>query len=383
MNQPLRVAQMIGKMNTGGVRTIVLDYYRRMDKAAVQFDFFVDADSHDVPYAEIEAAGGRVFVVPPYQRLPQYLRALIRLFKENHYTVVHAHINTLCVFPLFAAWLAGVPVRICHSHSTAHKSEGKRALLKYLLRPFARVFATDAFACGEKAGRWLYGDHCFDSGRVFVLPNAVDTPRFVYDAAARDSLRKELGIAQDAFVVGHVGRFMHQKNHKGLLDIFAAVLQKKQGARLLLVGEGELMDEVRAAVHARADFAPDSVIFTGARADVNRLYSAMDVFCLPSVYEGMPVVAAETQTSGLPCVSADTVSREAGMTALVHFVPLSAPPDVWAQAVIDAAAAYGARRSWNAEVAAAGFDLAQQGARLQNAYLSRAAGHSVHETYAP
>lgn len=372
MEQPLRVAQVIGKMNTGGVRTIVLEYYKRVDHTKVQFDFYVDADSTDVPRSEIEAMGGRVFTVPPYQKLPQYLRALTQQFRENHYTIVHAHINTLCVFPLFAAWRAGVPVRISHSHSTAHKSEGKRVLLKYFLRPFARLFSTDYFACGEKAGRWLYGDRCFDKGRVTVLPNAVETPRFLYDLAARTALRKELALAEDAFVVGHVGRFMHQKNHAGLLDIFAAVRSKRPDARLLLVGEGELMAEIEAAVQTRADIGAESVVFTGVRSDVNKLYSAMDVFCLPSFYEGLPVVAAEAQTSGLPCVFSDKVTQEAAMTVLARFVPLEAPPAVWANAVLDAATAKAPRRSWNGEIIEAGFDSAREGKRLETYYLSRA-----------
>lgn len=368
--QPLRVAHITGKMNTGGVRAILLNYYDNVDKSAVQFDFFVDGDSRDVPTQEIEAAGGRIFVIPPYQRLTQYLRVLTQLLRAGGYSIVHAHINTLCVFPLFAAWRAGVPVRICHNHSTAHKSEGKRVALKYLLRPFARVFATDYLACGEKAGRWLFGNKCFDQGRVTVIKNAVETIRFRFDAQARARLRGELDIAPDAFVVGHAGRFMHQKNHAGLLRFFAAVLAQCPNARLLLVGEGELLDEVKASVAVDAALQK-AVIFTGARGDVDKLYSVMDVFCLPSFFEGLPVVAAEAQASGLPCVYSDQVTPEAGITALVRFVPLADNPQAWAQAVLAAKDAYGERRSWDKEVADAGFDIAQQAEKLTQYYLKK------------
>lgn len=361
--EPIRVAQVIGKMNTGGVKSIVMEYYRRMDRTRVQFDFFVDEDSRDVPHEEIEAMGGRVFVVPPYQRLPAYLSALTRLFRAQKYAIVHAHINTMCVFPLFAAWRAGVPVRVCHNHSTAHKGEGLRSVLKYALRPFARVFATDYFACGALAAEWLYGKRRVARGEVMILPNAIDAPAFAFDPAARARLRTELQIAQDAFVVGHIGRFMYQKNHAQLLRIFAAVQAQRPGAALLLVGEGELLEQTRALVR---ELRLENVIFAGRRTDANLLYSAMDVFCLPSFYEGLPVVASEAQASGLPCVFSTEVTAEAGMTELARFLPLTASDAQWAQAVISGGDL--PRRSYTQEIRDAGFDSNTQGLRLLACY---------------
>jgi glycosyltransferase EpsF len=221
-----------------------------------------------------------------------------------------------------------VPVRICHNHTTAHWGEGVKTLLKYILRPFNKVFATDYFACGETAGRWMYGDRCFDRGEVTVMPNAIDTEQFAFDPAARAALREELGIPQDAFVVGHVGRFMYQKNHRFLVDIFAEVLKKKPEAVLLLVGEGELMESIREKVKARG--ISSSVVFTGARREVNKLYSVMDVFCLPSFYEGMPVVAWEAQANGLPCVFSNKISQEAGN----NFLSLSQGIEKWEEALL-------------------------------------------------
>lgn len=332
MEEPMRVAQVIGKMASGGVESVVYNYYRAMDHNEIQFDFFVDEDSTAKFPQDLLDMGARVYVVPPYQKMVRYHRELYRLFKENRYRIVHSHINTLNIFPLFAAWRAGVPVRICHNHSTAHWGEGMKTLLKYILRPFNKIFATDYFACGETAGRWMYGDRCFDVGKVTVMPNAIDTEKFAFDPEARVRLREELGIPQDVFVVGHVGRFTYQKNHSFLVDIFAELLKEKPDARLLLIGEGELMGQIQEKVRRLG--IEGSVIFTGARGDVNKLYSVMDVFCLPSFYEGMPVVALEAQANGLPCVFSDQVSKESKISLEFQFLDINQALNKWVELLL-------------------------------------------------
>lgn len=326
--QPLRVAQVMGIMNCGGVEAVVMNYYRALDKSNVQFDFFVDRTSSFPQREEIERLGGRVYLVPPYSRIFSYLGALTRAFRQNQYRIVHAHINTMSVFPLFAAWLAGVPVRICHNHSTANWSEGLKTLAKYLLRPFARVFATDFFSCGEFAGRWMYGSRRFDSGKVHVMPNAIDTGHFAFDQAARTAQRAELGIAEDTLVIGHVGRFTFAKNHTFLINMFFALHERHPNSVLLLIGEGELEPEIRQK--AREMFPDDAVKFLGVRQDVNQLYSVMDVFCLPSFYEGFSLVLLEAQVNGLPCVISDRVPTEAAIHPNVIRVSLSENAVSWA-----------------------------------------------------
>ncbi len=333
--RPLRVAQIMGKMDCGGVEAVVMNYYRALDKSNVQFDFFVDKTSSFPQRIEIERLGGRVFLVPPYGHVLSYLGALTRAFRQNQYCVVHAHTNTMNVFPLFAAWLAGVPVRVCHNHSTANWGEGLKTLAKYLLRPSARLFATDYFACGEKAGRWMYGSRRFDTGKVHVMPNAIDTKRFAFDPSVRSAQRRELGIGEDTLVLGHVGRFMFQKNHSFLLETFSALHEQRPDSVLLLIGEGELEPAIRQK--ARELFPDGAVRFLGVRQDVNALYSAMDVFCLPSFYEGFPVVLLEAQANGLPCVISDQVSAEAAIHPNVVRVPLAQSAAFWADACRGAA----------------------------------------------
>lgn len=359
MGEPMRVAQVLNRMESGGIEAVVMNYYRHIDREKVQFDFYFFEGSSFPQRQELERMGAGIFPIPAYSRPVAYHRALYRAFKERKYQIVHAHLSTMSLFALFAAWCAGVPVRICHNHSTAHWGEGKKTLLKYLLRPFNKLFSTQYFACGETAGRWMYGVRCFDKGKVHVMPNAIETKAFAFDPAARRRLREELCIPEDAFVVGHVGRFMYQKNHRFLLQIFRQVLHGKENAWLLLVGDGELMEEIRGETVKLG--LQDRVCFAGVRSDMAKLYSTMDVFCLPSFYEGLPVVALEAQANGLPCAFSDKMTGEVLLSDGALRIPLG-DAGQWAQAMT------GLRRG--TESCRSGrFDIAVQAAELERLYL--------------
>lgn len=306
--EPMRVAQVLNRMDSGGIEAVVMNYYRHIDRNKVQFDFYFAAASTFPQREELECLGAGIYPIPSYSHPLAYHRALYKAFKNQKYKVVHAHLSTMSLFALFPAWRAGVPVRICHNHSTACWGEGKKTLLKYILRPFNKLFATVWFACGEDAGRWMYGDRAFDEGKVCVMPNAIDTEKFAFDPAARTQLRQDLGIPQEALVVGHVGRFTYAKNHSFLVQVFALLKQQSPDAKLLLVGEGELKQQIKEKVAKLG--LQDDVIFAGTRSDVAKLYSVMDVFCLPSWYEGFGLVALEAQANGLPCCLSTKISAE-------------------------------------------------------------------------
>lgn len=359
MGEPMRIAQILNQMDSGGIEAVVMNYYRHMDRSRVQFDFYFFEASSFPQRQELERLGAGIFPIPAYSRPLEYHRALYRAFRARRYTVVHAHLSTMSVFALFAAWRAGVPVRICHNHSTAHWGEGKKTLLKYLLRPLNKLFATEYFACGEAAGRWMYGDRCFDAGRVHVMPNAIDTENFAFDPNVRARLRKALAIPADAFVVGHVGRFVYQKNHDFLLKVFQQVADWRENARLLLVGEGERMGEIRAQAEKLG--LAERVCFAGARPDAAKLYSAMDVFCLPSFYEGLPVVALEAQANGLPCVFSDRMTREVLLSPGAYRLALG-DAGLWAQTLT------GLRRGPGLPPGGA-FDITARAAELERFYL--------------
>ena len=330
--EPIRIAQIIGKWVGGGVESVVMNYYRHIDRTKIQFDFICDEDSTNIPYDEIEQLGGRVILVPPYQKVFEYQKELIKIFKDNNYKIVHSHINTLSVFPLRAAKKAGVPIRIAHSHSTTNKKEWKRNLVKQVLRPFSKVYATDYMCCSELAGRWLFGNKEYDKGNVYLLNNAIDLDKFKYDEKIRKEKRKELNIKEDTLVIGHVGRFVEQKNHRFLIDIFNEVHKQKENSILLLVGQGPLMEEMKEKVKTLG--IEDSVKFLGQRTDINELYNAMDLFLFPSLYEGLGMVLIEAQANGLPCIASTEIPKIAKVINNVSFLKLRCSANFWCDEII-------------------------------------------------
>lgn len=365
--EPIRVAHIIGKWLGGGVESVVMNYYRHIDRTKIQFDFLCDEDSTNIPYEEIEQLGGRVILIPPYQKVFKYQKELIRIFKENNYKIVHSHINTLSVFPLRAAKKAGVKVRIAHSHSTTNKKEWKKNLLKQVLRLFSKVYATDCMCCSELAGRWLFGDKAYESGKVYLLNNAIDLDKFKYNEKLRKEKRKELGISDDTLVIGHIGRFVAQKNHTFLIDIFNEVHKKNNNSVLLLAGQGPLMEEIKNKVKELK--LNDSVRFLGQRNDVNELYQAFDVFCLPSLYEGLPVVGVEAQASGLLCILSNAMTKETKVFDITKFISLNNTPKDWADSILDDVKKY-KRIDTSKEMTSKNFNIKEEAKKLEKYYLN-------------
>lgn len=307
-NEPIRVAQIMGKLWAGGVEMVVFNYYRAIDKSKVQFDFYYDADSTVEPPQDLIDMGARFIKVPPYQKLPQYLKTLKRYFKENNYKIVHSHINTLSVFPLFSAWTCHIPVRIAHNHSVPGGNEFKRNALKYFLRLFAKVFATDYFACSEKAGRWMFGDTTFEKGKVVVMKNAIDFDRFRPDQDFVESRKKDLEI-EDKYVIGCIGRFTFAKNHKFLINVFSEIMKKRDDVVLLLVGDGELRSDIVRWIKEKN--IQDNTILVGQVADPENYYRLCNVVAVPSLFEGLSLTTIESQIAGVPVVISNAVPDEA------------------------------------------------------------------------
>lgn len=362
----IRIAQIVGKWLGGGVEAVVMNYYRHIDRNKIQFDFICDSDSTNIPYEEIENLGGKVILVPPYQKLFAYHKELKKIFKENNYQIVHSHINTLSVFPLYAAKCAGVPVRIAHSHSTTNKKEWKKNLMKQVLRPFSKVFATHYFACSELAGRWLFGSKEYDKGNVFLLNNAIDVDKFKYDEKVRKEMRKELKIKDDTVVIGHIGRFMPQKNHDFLIDIFNEYHKLNSNSLLLLAGQGPLQDEIKEKVkNLNID---DSVKFLGQRNDANKLYQAFDLFLLPSLYEGLPVVGVEAQAAGLLCILSESMTKETKVLDSTKFISLEKSTNDWANIINKEITNY-KRKDTSKDITDNGFNINNEADKLVCKYL--------------
>ena len=365
--EPIRIAHIIGKWIGGGVESVVMNYYRNIDKSKIQFDFICDEDSTNIPRAEIESMGGRIILIPPYQKVYKYQKELKKVLKEGQYKIVHSHINALSVFPLRAAKKAGIPVRIAHSHSTTNKKEWKKNLLKMALKPFSKVYATDYFACTEHAGRWLFGDKEFDKGNVYVLNNAIDLDKFKYDEQVRIAKRKELGIDDNTIIIGHAGRFVAQKNHEFIIDVFNEVHRENKNTKLMLIGKGPLEEQIKEKVKQYG--LTEAVMFLGQRPeDIHELYQAMDVFLFPSLYEGLGMVAIEAQCSGLPCICSTEVPQIAKVTENIEFIDLKENIKKWTKEIL-LRVNNDRKKDYIEQVGECGYNIKSEVKKLENKYL--------------
>lgn len=361
-NKIVRVAQMMTDMNYGGVEMVVMNYYRHIDKSRYQFDFFVLEGSEIPQKNEIEKMGGRIFIVPHYKNLIAYEKAITKYFKREKYKIVHSHMNTLSVFSLFSAWICGIPVRICHNHSTAGKGETKKNTIKYILRPFSRVFPTHLCACSEYAGKWIFGKN----SDFKILNNAIKLSDFAYNSEARNKMRAKMNL-DGKFVIGHVGRFCYQKNHEFIIDIFNEVCKLNPDSVLLLIGEGEKEPEIRRKVKKLG--LSEKVIFAGKKSDVYRYYQAMDLFLLPSRYEGLGMVAIEAQASGLPVIVSDKVPKEVDITGFVKYISLNVPAELWAKKILKLKSGF-KRKNTNGIIKKSGYCIEKEAEKLADFYDS-------------
>lgn len=345
----------------GGVENYLMNYYRHTDPARVRFTFAIHAEPDSVFAEEIRARGDEIIVLPPFtvRNFRRIRQEIDRLFDTHSFDAVHCHQANAAWFYFKSAKKHGIRHRILHSHQASAADKWTHKLRNYPLLAMGKRYATDFAACSHLAGDWLYGRKPYH-----VVNNAIEPDKFRFDPAVRAEVRAELGLPEDAFVIGHLGRFCNQKNQGYLLEIFAEVRAREPKARLLLVGGGEQWEACRARA-AELGIAADTV-FTGIRTDTARMYNAMDVFVMPSLYEGLPVVGVEAQAASLPLLLADTVTKETKVLATTEFLPLSAPKEVWAEHVL----AYRGvpRGDTAAALAAAHFDINEESRALATYY---------------
>lgn len=345
-----------------------MNYYRNIDKDKIQFHFLCDEDSTNIPYEEIEKMGGKVIIIPPYQRLFEYQKELYRIFKENNYKIVHSHISTLSVFPLRIAKKAGVPIRIAHSHSTSNKKEWKRNLIKNILRPFSKVYANQFFACSELSGRWLFGEKAFKNNKIKIINNAIDLEKFKFNKEIRNKIREKLDILEDTLLIGHIGRFVTQKNHEFLIDVFDEIHRRKQNSKLILIGQGNLKKKIVKKVEELG--LKDNVIFTGQINNVSDYYNAMDIFILPSLYEGLPVVGIEAQANGLLCEFSTDMTKETKVLNTTRFISLKETPENWAKIILEDYKNFKRKDSFD-EMTENNFNIIKEAKKLEEYYIEK------------
>ncbi len=353
----------------GGVGNVILNYFDHMPKENYEVHILSNDIKSDLYMEHYVSRGFKVIEIPELLKNPfKSFGTMRRLMKENDYDIVHAHMTLTSIFPLCVAKICGIKVRISHSHLVVNSKGLKNKICMTASRMLRKWAVTDCMACGQDAGRSLFGDKTDFS----VLNNALELENYRFDETIRMREREALGIAPDDFVVGHVGRFTNQKNHRFIIEIFSALLKKEPNAKLLLVGEGELFEEIQGKIRELG--IERSVICTGAVNNVNELLSVMDVFLLPSVSEGFGIVAVEAQLVQLPCVISDVVPREVSFSDTVDFLPLSESASVWAERILS----YKGVRGMDVMgiLREKGYDIETEGKKLDSFYKEAVSGRS-------
>ena len=371
MNQPVRVLNLFTIMNRGGAETMVMNYYRKIDRTKVQFDFMVHRQERGAYDDEIEALGGRIFRMSPIApaTLGKYLRELQDFFQSHpEYRILHAHMSELGYFAFKEAKKWGVPVRICHAHNVpvflneTFKEKVKRVPREILAHQIRKLF-TDCFACSKEAGFWLFGR----KRQFTVMKNAIDTSRFIYDKNNAQRIRREYDW-DDKFVIGHVGRFCPQKNHQFVVDVFNEIQKELPQSVLVLIGDGPLKEQIQYKVESLS--LADKVFFLGNRDDVNLFYQAFDIFLFPSLYEGFGNVLLEAQAAGLMSfTSKDVVPLEARVTSLLHYIPLSCTTTEWKNIILRNRLYE--RKDMSKDILSRGYDITENASWLCDFYLKK------------
>lgn len=331
----LRILHVVSCMNRAGEETFIMNIFRNIDRSQIQFCFLCSCHKAADYDEEIYSLGGKIYYLP---ETPKYFKPY-NYYKESQvlskwlidnrekFNIVHVHTyHSLKVWSCVEACrLASVDKVIIHSHNT----QAPHKYLHYFCRLMSNIYNYKKFACGIAAAKWLFGKKAYNSGDVYIVNNGIDTEKFKYDIKIRDAYRKKLNI-EDKFVIGHVGRFQEQKNHRLLIEIFEDYYKTNNDSILLLIGRGELEAEIRQKVKDKG--IEKAVMFLNVRDDVPALLSAMDVFLFPSLYEGFSVCAIEVQCNGLPIVTSDIPSmREANITGNIQYCSLSSNIGLWSK----------------------------------------------------
>lgn len=355
----IRVLQSVGCISSGGMEAYIMNIYRNIDRTKVQFDFLV-ATPTDYYKAEIESLGGKVYYYEnSIKGFFQYYRFLR---KHPEYKIIHSHRDFMSAIYLRIAKIAGVKFRIAHSHNSGRV--GIYKIVSYLLRPFVASAATHLYACGQEAGKWLFGKQEF-----VIAPNCIDVKRFAYNSDIRRIMREKLGFSETDFVVGHIGHYVTQKNHTFLIQVMSELLKKHSHVKLMCVGSGALKNNIiEQAVNLGIS---DNCKFCNTRNDIPEVLQAFDIIVFPSLFEGFSFAMLEMQASSLPIVCSDVIPSEINLTGDVCFLSLNESPAIWADKVWEIKESY-KRISKNGAkiVSEKGYDIKETAKKMENFYLN-------------
>lgn len=361
----IRVLQVVGAMNMGGIENFVMNLFRAADREHFQFDFLYITPQKCYFDDEIEQLGGRIFRITgrntDLRRHNQELRAF---FLENRdIACVHIHAsNAFCYNDARIAKKCGIKQVFVHSHST----NAPHRQLHYLAKTLLPIYADKYLACSDLAAKWMFPPRA--QKKVLLIPNGIFLSKYSYSEETANRIREQYGL-QGKLVIGHVGRMEAVKNHAFLIDTLAQIQKTRPDAVLLLIGDGSL----RSALEEKIEqlHLQDSVIFAGIQNNVHEYLQAFDVMAFPSLYEGLPVTLVEAQASGVPCYISDVITRDVAVTALANYLPLSLGAQGWAERILQGYGKYGCHPDCSAQIRDAGFDIAATAAMLEDLYRGK------------
>lgn len=371
MEKPIRILHVLGTTNLGGAESRIMDLYRHIDRAKIQFDFLIHTTKEGFFDQEIKQLGGKIYHLPSFRvyNYFAYKKACCEFFSEHkEFQAVQGHMTSTASIYLPIAKKAGIPMTIAHARS-AGVDKGLKGWLTRILRKNLYRKCDYMFSCSDFASKAVFGNKRYEDGDVIFVPNAVDTKEFTPNEKIRQEIRKEYGL-EESFVIGHVGRFHYAKNHEFILEVFAEFCKQNKQAKLFLLGDGPRRQEMEAKAAELG--IQENVIFAGNQNPIAPYYQAMDAFLFPSRFEGMPGTVVEAQATGLPCLISDTITPQVKVTELVTFLSLEQNAVIWAEQLEQIAAEKKQHRFSESqiEIANTNYDVNNQVKRYEQFYMS-------------
>ena len=367
----IKVLQKIYSLTAGGVETIITSIDERLDKNVYEFTYLLDNDKSDFYKSKLNKLGSNVYSLEldnfrGIQKIINKFKRTIKFLKNNKFDIIHvneSNINALII--IIAARIAGVKSVIVHAHtSNKHDKLNLSKLLNPLIKMLVSKLATECIACSDEAAKWYFTKERICGNKFNILKNGINTQKYIYDENIRNMYRKKLKI-QDKFVIGHVGRFAHQKNQLFLINVFNLIVKNNSNALLLLIGDGSDIGYAKNKVKELG--IEDSVVFAGARSDVPQLLQAMDIFVFPSISEGFGMGVLESQAASLRTIASDRVSISTKVTTMIEYLSLDLGAEIWANKIKNYNTPY-VRTDVSSEIVNSGYDICNSAELLSTIY---------------
>ena len=360
----IKILHVVHTMECGGIETMLMNIYRKIDRTKIQFDFLINGAKENYYTEEIIALGGNVLnVTPKRESLVKNIRDTVAVMKRGNYQIVHIHQDSMISFAILCAKKAGIKNIFTHAHTTSANGWYRKTLAIFG-RKYIDKNATLKFACSKAAAEWIYGAK---EDEYILFKNAIDAFKFRYKSEITYNNRKELGIQNDQFVIGTCGRFSVEKNQKFLVEVFAEIKNSVPDAMLVLIGDGDEKQDIIATAEALG--VQKDILFPGMVGDVEYYYSTLDCFILPSLFEGLPLVGVEAQAAGITSFFSTGVTEEIKINPNVYFLPLAIGAKEWAEKIL---ACRCAKKDTYSNIKNAGYDIDDNVELLESTYLKYA-----------